>query len=135
VTLGKEVTFVECLLIHSAKKVPLCRVSTASTRQRIRQLVPLSASLPSALRGTRQSVPLCRVSGPPHSAKKLYRCPGIGTLPGAMTLTLGKVTSIHIFYLFFIFHPNKQKISHIHHKYHHKYHIYITYHTNTINQT
>jgi hypothetical protein len=33
----------------------------------------------------------CRVPGPPHSAKKLYQCPGIGTLLSAMTLILGKV--------------------------------------------
>jgi hypothetical protein len=48
-TLGKEVTFDECLL--------------ASTRQRIHQRVPMSGSLPSALYGTRQSMPLCRVQG------------------------------------------------------------------------
>jgi hypothetical protein len=40
--------------------------------------VPLSGSLSSALCGTRHSMPLCRVPGPPHSAKKLYWCPGIG---------------------------------------------------------
>jgi hypothetical protein len=33
------------------------------------------------------------------------------------SVTLGKVTSIHFFYLFFIFYPNKQKIPHIHHIY------------------
>jgi hypothetical protein len=33
---------------------------------------------------------LCRVSGPQHSAKKLYRCPGVASLPSAMALTLGK---------------------------------------------
>jgi hypothetical protein len=37
------------------------------------------------------------------------------------SVTLGKVTSTHLFYLFFLFHPNKQKI---HHKYNHIYHIY-----------
>jgi hypothetical protein len=58
VTLGKGVTFVECL--------------PASTRQRIRQRVPMSGSLPSALYGTWQSVPLCRVLGPLHSIKNLY---------------------------------------------------------------
>jgi hypothetical protein len=58
---------------------------------------------------------LCRVSGPQHSAKKLYRCPGIASLPSAMSLTLGKVTSIHLFYLFFLFHLIKQKIHHIYH--------------------
>jgi hypothetical protein len=69
----------------------------ASTRQRIRQRVPLSGSLPSALYGTRQSVPLCQVPGPTHSAKNLYWCPGIGSLLSVMALTLGKVTSTHIF--------------------------------------
>jgi hypothetical protein len=29
------------------------------------------------------------------------------------SVTLGKVTSIYLFYLFFLFHPHKQKISHI----------------------
>jgi hypothetical protein len=128
VTLGKGVTFAECLLIHSTKKLPLpsvfrpalgkefvsgspcqvsylCRVSPntlgkevtfaeclpASTRQRIRQRIPISGSLSNALYGTRQSVLLCRVPEPLHSAKNLYRCPGLGSLPSAMVLTLGKV--------------------------------------------
>jgi hypothetical protein len=42
------------------------------------------------LYGTRQSVLLCRVLEPPHSAKNLYRCPGLGSLLSAMVLTLGK---------------------------------------------
>jgi len=29
------------------------------------------------------------------------------------SVTLGKVTSMYLFYLFFVFHPHKQKISHI----------------------
>jgi hypothetical protein len=45
----------------------------------------------------------------------LCECYGLDTrqrtsLP---SVTLGKVTSRHLFYLFFIFHPHKQKISHI----------------------
>ena len=52
--------------------------------------VPLSGTLPSAWYGTRQSVVLCRVSEPLHSAKNLYRCLGLGSLPSAMPLTLGK---------------------------------------------
>jgi hypothetical protein len=74
--LGKESIFVECHLGHSAKN-PLGRV-------------PMSGSLPSATYGTRQSVPLCRVSETLHSAKNLYRCPGLGSLPSAMVLTLDK---------------------------------------------
>ena len=64
--LGKESIFAECHLGHSAKSPP--------------GRVPMSSSLLSAMCGTRQSVPLCRVPGLPHSAKKLYWCPGIGTL-------------------------------------------------------
>jgi hypothetical protein len=106
--------FVECQTALGKEKQPLrCRVTkTASlpsvpgdTRQRsylyqvcARQpsaknppgRVPMSGSLPSARYGTRQSVPLCRVSETLHSTKDLYRCPGLGSLPSAMALTLGK---------------------------------------------
>jgi hypothetical protein len=50
----------------------------------------MSGSLPSAMYGTRQSVPLCRVSETLHSAKNLYQCPGLGSLPSTMALTLDK---------------------------------------------
>jgi hypothetical protein len=50
----RQMFFVECL--------PIC------TRQRIYQRVPLSGYLSSALCGTRQSVSLCRVPRPQHSA-------------------------------------------------------------------
>jgi hypothetical protein len=95
-TLGKGNFFAECHLEHSAKNPP--------------GRVPMSGSLPSAMYGTRQSVPLCRVSETLHSANNLYRCPGLSSLP---SVALGKVTSMHLFYLFFVFHPHKQKISHI----------------------
>jgi hypothetical protein len=75
-TLGKESIFAECQLGHSAKNTP--------------ERVPMSGSLPSARHDTRQSVLLCRVSRTLHSAKNLYRCPGLGSLPSAMVLTLGK---------------------------------------------
>jgi hypothetical protein len=74
--LGKESIFAECHLGHSAKNPP--------------ERVPMSGSLPSARYGTRQSVLLCRVSETLHSAKNLYRCPGLGSLSSAMALTLGK---------------------------------------------
>jgi hypothetical protein len=54
------------------------------------RVVPMSGTLPSAWYGTRQSVLLCRVPKPLHSAKNLYRCPGLGSLPSAMALTLSK---------------------------------------------
>jgi hypothetical protein len=113
-TLGKESIFAECHLGHSAKNPP--------------ERVPMLGSLPSARYGTRQRMILCRVLETLHSAKNLYRCPGLGSLPSAvldtpqstslLSVTLVKVTSRNLFYLFFIFHPNKQKISHIHHIYH-----------------
>jgi hypothetical protein len=75
---------------HSAKKLLFAECLPSSTRQRIRQRVPLSDSLPSDMWGTWQRLPLCRVPCPPHSAKNLYWCPGLGSLLGTMTLTLGK---------------------------------------------
>jgi hypothetical protein len=99
----------------------------AYTRQRGHQRGPLSVSLPSALGGTQQSLLLCRVPWSQHSAKKLYRCPSFSVecydtdtrqRTSLLSVTLGKVTSTYIFNLFFLFHPNKQKISHIHHRYH-----------------
>ena len=77
--------FAECHLTHSTKKLPLCRVSTSlhSTKGQpagpfVRFFVECSRRL------------LCRVPGPQHSAKKLYRCPGVASLPSALALTLGK---------------------------------------------
>jgi hypothetical protein len=74
--LGKESIFAECHLGHSAKN-PLGRVC-------------MSGSLSSARYGTRQSMLLCRVSETLHSTKNLYRCPGLGSVPSAMAMTLGK---------------------------------------------
>jgi hypothetical protein len=98
--LDKESIFAECHLGHSAKDPP--------------GRVLMSGSLPSATCSTRQSVPLCRVPQTLHSAKNLYRCPGLGSLPSVRVLTLGKVTRKSLFYLFLLFHPNKQKIYIIH---------------------
>jgi hypothetical protein len=69
----------------------LCRVSARqhSTKNPPGR-VPMSDSLPSATCGARQSVPLCRVPATLYSTKYLYRCPGLGSLPSAMALTLGK---------------------------------------------
>jgi hypothetical protein len=62
-------------------------------------------------------------------------CYGLGTRQSTSlpSVTLDKMTSIPLFYLFLLFPPNKQKISHNHHIYH-IYHIYITYLTKTINK-
>jgi hypothetical protein len=109
--------FAECPRRHSAKEFTLPSVCLTSLNKESARRVPPSDTLSSAWYGTRQSVVLCRVPEPLHSAKNLYRCPGLGSSPSAMVLTLGKVTSRHLFYLFSLFHPNKQKIFH-------RYHIY-----------
>jgi hypothetical protein len=83
--LGKEYIFAEGHLGHSAKSPP--------------GRVPVSGSLPSVLCGTRQSRPPCRVSETLHSAKNLYRCPGLGSLPSAMDLTLGKEPLCRVLHL------------------------------------
>jgi hypothetical protein len=134
VTLGKEVTFAECLLIHSAKKLPLCRVSTDLHSAKdppmdpfVRFFVECSmrhsakfASLPSARATTlgKEALPMPRY----WSSAECYG-PDTRQSTSLLSVTLGKVTSIHLFYLFFLFNPNKQKIPHIHHI----DHIYITY--------
>jgi hypothetical protein len=84
--------FVECLVWHSAKRASLLSVRAITLGK---EPIPVPKSWFFAecyAPNTRQSTSLSSV-------------------------TLGKVTSIHLFYLFFIFHPNKQKISHIHHIY------------------
>jgi hypothetical protein len=113
-----ETTPLPSVLGDTRQKITFTECPPTCTWQRVHQRGPLSVLLSSALRDTRQSLLLCRVPGPQHSAKNLYRCPGIPSLPSAMALTLGKVTSIHLFNLVLLFHPNKQNISHIHHIYH-----------------
>jgi hypothetical protein len=114
VTLGKGVTFAECL--------------PDSTRQRIRQRGPhvryfaeclvwrsaKRASLPSA-----RAITLGKEPIPVPRSWFFAECYGSDTRQrGALpSVTLGKVTSTHLFNLFSIFHPNKQKIFH-------RYHIY-----------
>jgi hypothetical protein len=118
-TLGKEFD----------KEFPsLPSVCQPSTRQRGHQWAPLSVPLPSAraiaLGKEALPIPRCSFFGECYDLDTRQRT----SLP---SVTLDKVTSIHLFYSFFIFHPNKQKISHNHHR----DHIYITYLTKNINQT
>jgi hypothetical protein len=99
-TLGKEPVregphvrfFAECWVQHSAKR----------------------ASLPSV-----RDITLGKEPIPVPRSWFFVECYGLDTrqktsLP---SVTLGKVTSMHLFYLFFVFHPHKQKISHIYHIY------------------
>jgi hypothetical protein len=129
VTLDKEITFVECHLIHSAKRLPLCRVSTSlhsakgppagpfvkffaeCSRRHSAKLASLPSARAIALGKEALPVPRCCFSvecSGPDNRQSTY----------LSSVTLGKVTSIHLFNLFLLFHPNKQKISHIHHRYH-----------------
>jgi hypothetical protein len=82
--------FAECPGRHSAKEFTLPSVCLTALGKESAREVPLSGTLPSVWYCTRQSVVLCRVSEPLHSAKNLYWCPGLGSLPSAMPLTLGK---------------------------------------------
>jgi hypothetical protein len=81
--------FVERIRWHSAKSHSLPSAQLTSTRQRDHQRALLS--IPLTLGGTQQSLLLCRVLRPQHSAKMLYRCPGVPSLPSAMVMTLDKV--------------------------------------------
>jgi hypothetical protein len=114
-------SFAERIRWRSTKITSLPYARQTSTRKRDHQWAPSSVPLPSALGDTRQILLLCRVPTTQHLAKKLYRCSVVPSLSFAMTLTLGKIP---LFYLFLLFHPNKQKtLSYIHHI----YHIIITY--------
>jgi hypothetical protein len=114
VPLGKGVTFAECL--------------TDSTRQRIHQRGPhvwyfaeyfvwhsaKHASLPSVRATTLGKEPI-----PVPRSWFFVECYGPDTRQSTSlsSVTLGKVTSTHLFNLFFLFYPYKQKIFH-------RYHIY-----------
>jgi hypothetical protein len=109
VTLGKGFTFVECL--------------PDSTWQRIRKRGPhvryfaecfvwhsaKRASLPSA-----RAITLSKEPIPVPRSWFFAECYGSDTRQrGALpSVTLGKVTSTHLFYSFSLFHPNKQNIFH-----------------------
>jgi hypothetical protein len=115
-TLGKGVTFVECL--------------PDNTRQRIRQRGPHVRYFAeclvwhSAKRAYLPSVRATTLGKEPISVPRSWffaECYGSDTRQSTSlsSVTLGKVTSRHLFYLFSLFHPNKQKIFH-------RYHIYIS---------
>jgi hypothetical protein len=124
--------FVECLRWHSTKVTPLSSVCRPALDKESVSGVPMSGSLLSALYDTRQSELLCRVPKPLHSAKNLYRCPGLGSLTSAMVLTLGKAPlcrvlhstkwPVHTFFCFsYSIQTNKiyiTDITYIHHRYH-----------------
>ena len=53
--------FAECLYRSTRQRIHLCRVPSGTLGKEPPGRVPMSGSLPSALCGTRQSRPLCRV--------------------------------------------------------------------------
>jgi hypothetical protein len=128
VTLGKEVSLCRVPPNTLGIAVILCRVSASQH----------SAKNPSAGPHVRFFAECCIR----HSVKRAYlpsaRATALGKEPipvprswffvecygpdtrqstSLPSVTLGKMTSTHLFYLFFLFYPNKQKI-------HHRYHIY-----------
>jgi hypothetical protein len=129
VTLGKGVTFVECLPDSTRQRFNLCRVPPGTlgkepAREGIH--VRFFAECPRWHSAKRASLPSVRditLGKEPILVPRSWffaECYGLDTwqTTSLPSVTLGKVTSRHLFYLFFIFHPNKQKISHIHHIYH-----------------
>ena len=123
---------------HSAKRFAECQGALGKEKRPLRRRVTETAALPSVNGDTRQRRYLCRVSSWQHSAKKgslpsasditlgkepkpvprsvlFAECydPDTRQRASLPSVTLGKVTSIYLFYLFFVFHPHKQKISHI----------------------
>lgn len=113
-------------LRHSAKKISrygagwrrqrLCRVlASQHSAKNPPERVPMSGTLPSA-----GDIILGKEPIPMSRSWFFAECYGPDTRQSTSlpSVTLGKVTSIHLFYLFFIFHPNKQKIPHTHHIYH-----------------
>jgi hypothetical protein len=127
-TLGKGVTFAECLPRSTRQRIHLCRVPPGTLDKGPAREGPhvrffaecyvrhsaKRASLPSA-----GDITLGKEAIPVPRSWFIAECYGLDirqrtSLP---SVTLGKVTSMHLFYLFFVFHPHKQKISHIYHIY------------------
>jgi hypothetical protein len=123
VTLGKEITFAECPpaqhSITSPSAGPFVSFFIECSGRHSAKLASLLSVRATRLGKKALPVPRCSF---------FAECYGPDT---RQRTSLGKVTNIHLFNLFLLFHPNKQNISHNHHI----YHIYIIYLTNTINQT
>jgi hypothetical protein len=118
VTLGKEITFAECHLIHSAKRLPLCRVSTSLHSTKSPPVGPFvsffaecsrrhSTKLSSLLNA--RATALGKEALPVPKFSFSTECYSLDTQQSTslLSVTLGKVTSIHLFNLFLLFHPNK----------------------------
>jgi hypothetical protein len=104
-TLGKGVNFAECLPSSTRQRFNLCRVPPGTLGKE-----PMSGSWPSA-----SDITLGKVPKPVPRSLLFAECydPDTRQSTSLPSVTLGKVTNIYLFYLFFVFHPHKQKISHI----------------------
>jgi hypothetical protein len=128
VTLGKGVIFVECCRSDTRQSIHLCRVppgtlgkESAREGPHVRFFAECLARH-SAKRASLPSVKHIALGKEPIPVPRSWffaESYGLDTRQSTSlpSVTLGKVTSRHLFYLFFIFHPNKQKISHINHIY------------------
>jgi hypothetical protein len=128
VTLCKGVTFAECLPDSTRQRIHLCRVppgilnkESAREGPHVRSFAEYlewhstkRASLPSA-----RAITLSKEPTPVPRSWFFAECYDSYTRQSTSlpSVTLSKVTSRHLFYLFSLFHPNKQKIFH-------RYHIY-----------
>jgi hypothetical protein len=127
-TLGKEDIFAECLPGSTRQSRLLCRVPVGTLGKEparegphVRLFAECSVrhsakptSLPSA-----SDITLGKKPKPVPRSVLFTECYDPDTRQSASlpSVTLSKVTSIYHFYLFFVFHPHKQKISHIYHIY------------------
>ena len=127
-TLGKGFTFAECLPRSTRQRIHLCRVPSgilgkepAREGPHVRLFPECSmwhsakpASLPSA-----SDITLGKEPNPVPRSVLFAECfdPDTRQRASLPSVTLGKVTSMYFFYLIFVFHPHKQKISHIYHIY------------------
>jgi hypothetical protein len=123
-TLGKGVTFAECLPRSTRQRIHLCRVPSGSLGKEPAREGPhvrlfaecyvrhsaKPTSLPSA-----SDITLGKVPKQVPRFLLFAECYDPDTRQSASlpSVTLGKVTSMHLFDLFFVFHPHKQNISHI----------------------
>jgi hypothetical protein len=101
--------FAQCIRRHSVNVASLPSASSTSSREREHLWVPLTVSLPSTsdIAPDKEALPVTR-------CVFFTKCYGYGTrqITSLLSVTLGKVTRIPLFYLFLLFHPNNRKIYH-----------------------
>jgi hypothetical protein len=127
-TLGKGVTFAECLPRGTRQRIHLYRAPSGTLgKEHAREGPHVRLFVECSVRHSAKPTSLSSASDitlgkvPKHVPRfwLFAECYDPDTRQSASlpSVTLGKVTSIYLFYLFFVFHPHKQKISHIYHIY------------------